>query len=817
MFVSEPVAQEYGHMYYIVADYDKLPKTAVPAFEETFDVLPSSPVLNEDLLKLRKKLYSVRPDVGCTAGDALTEQAMRNFHTGFMRDVVSKNPDAEKYLTSLDALHEAGFFKQQHANHLVVGGSWAKAALAPVEDMVFDETNNIFKKILNDVVQVYDKENKLINYLSLYFNDSMKLNSSPIWKDMSDDAIYNVFHLNRDNVCVLLKENKHSATGFEVVKFDLTSANAVARAKKAGAIIMPLAQYATLANTVNKLQINNPILKRLNVITNTYKAGYLASLGTIFRNAFSGVMNNYFTMDQPAGFPKTVKHWFQSLRDYYNYMSIVQENTDDIIRIFNVRNTARQTTLLKELFTNKQITSMSAEYFKEMHSFMQHQASGGLSEDLLKAMHIISDAAEDADPKFAKEYYKVLYSLPLVKQLGNLNNIVEHASRWSLYTMQIQNGATVNEAISAVIRTHFDYADKTYAQTIAEIFVPFMTFSMKNLEFYANLIEDCTWVLPVVRDFMTPIWDFDSMTAADEQLYESYDRHMELSDYAKLKAATPWAAIQTAQLYHMLAGNILLPLDRTAYKTYKDYNEALKQEIKNVYQVIKLNPAFMDAVTLITNPYDAVKDRITVPIEHMGLFLRNLYEGKKPYEGFKLGDLPLVGPVLQRYGADKLIDPTVKTAIEKVEDSGFLLNAVIPSMFSTAYLNPTRVEDIKTPEQMQKFLYKQKMLYKKYNIDGGTDISQVYRNIRKNNMYPRKIKFKHTPTWKVVNTYKQPTKRYQSYYTTQRNIDRLARSNVYERLYTPSGYSRMALNMGPTTTKNLKYRVAAIRNMFRYK
>lgn len=817
VFVSEPVAQEYGHMYYIVADYDKLPKTAIPAFEETFDVLPSSPVLNEDLLKLRKKLYSVRPDVGCTAGDALTEQAMRNFHIGFMRDVVSKNPNAKKYLTSLDALHEAGFFKQQHANHLVVGGSSAKAALAPVEDMVFDETNNIFKKILNDVVQVYDKENKLINYLSLYFNDSMKLNSSPIWKDMSDDAIYNVFHLNRDNVCVVLKESKHSATGFEVVKFDLNSANAVARAKKAGAIIMPLAQYATLANTVNKLQINHPILKRLNVITNTYKAGYLASLGTIFRNAFSGVLNNYFTMDQPAGFPKTVKHWFQSLRDYYNYMSIIQDNTDDIIRIFNVRNTARQTTLLKELFNNKQITSMSAEYFREMHSFMQHQASGGLSEDLLKAMHIISDAAEDADPKFAKEYYKVLYSLLLVKQLGNLNNIVEHASRWSLYTMQIQNGATVNEAISAVIRTHFDYADKTYAQTIAEIFVPFMSFSMKNLEFYANLIEDCTWVLPVVRDFMTPIWNFDSMTAADEQLYESYDRHMELSDYAKLKAATPWTAIQTAQLYHMLAGNILLPLDRTAYKTYKDYNEALKKEIKNVYQVIKLNPAFMDAVTLITNPYDAVKDRLTVPIEYMGLFLRNLYEGKKPYEGFKLGDLPLVGPVLQRYGADKLIDPTVKTAVEKVEDSGFLLNAVIPSMFSTAYLNPTRVEDIKTPEQMQKFLYKQKMLYKKYNIDGGTDISQVYRNIRKNNMYPRKIKFKHTPTWKVVNTYKQPTERYQTYYTTQRNIDRLARSNVYERLYTPSGYSRMALNMGPTTTKNLKYRVAAIRNMFRYK
>ena len=114
------------------------------------------------------------------------------------------------------------------------------------------------------------------------------------------------------------------------------------------------------------------------------------------------------------------------------------------------------------------------------------------------------------------------------------------------------------------------------------------------------------------------------------------------------------------------------------------------------------------------------------------------------------------------------------------------------------------------------------MLYKKYNIDGGTDISQVYYNIRRNNMYPRKIKFKRTPTWKMVNTYKQPTKRYQSYYTTQRSIDRLARSNVYERLYTPSGYSRIALNrialnMGPTTTKNLKYRVAAIRNMFRYK
>ena len=831
VYVSPKIEKDNGVLYYMVARYDNLPKTAVPAFEETLDIVPSSSILNEDILKMRKKIYKYRPDIGCTAGNKLTKDAMERFQIGFIRDVVSQDPDALKYLTTVDELHKLGFFKSNRCDHLVVGDSWAKVALAPIDDMVFDETNNIYKKILNSVAQCFDDENKTIHYLSMYFNNDMRLDTSPIWKNMSDDAISNLFRLNRDNVCVALKESKHTRTVLgdlenggikvEVVKFDLNSPQAVKRAREAGAIIIPRAQYATLANTVNKWDILNPdkadgavlkVLQLLNAITNTHKAGYLASLGTIFRNAFSGIMNNYFTMDQPMELPKTVKHWFQSLADYNNYMDIIRGNTDDIIQIFKVRNVEQQTKLLTELFTSKGITSMPAEYFRTMHSFMQHQASGGLSEDLLKAMRVISDAAEDASPELADKYYKILYSLPLVKQLGNINNIVEHASRWSLYTMQIQNGATVNEAISAVIRTHFDYADKTYAQTIMEVFLPFMTFSMKNLEFYANLVEDCTWVLPVLRDVMTPVWDFDSLTAANEQLYESYDRHMELDDYAKLKAATPWTAIQTARLYHMLAGNLLLPLDRTAYKTYEDYNGALKKELKNVYQVIKLNPAFIDAVSLASNPVDSISNRLGVPYKYLGLLLRNLYEGKNPTEGFDLGDLPLVGPVWQRFGGNKLFDSTVKTAVDKVEDSGNILN-MLPSLFSTVYLNPMRAEDVKTPEQMQKFLYKQKMLYQKYGVEDGAATSQVYLNIRRNKTYPRKISFKRTPVWKAINNYKQPTKRHQSYYTTQRNIDRFARSNVYERLYTTSGYSRMALNMGPTTAKNLKYRIAAIKNM----
>ena len=222
----------------------------------------------------------------------------------------------------------------------------------------------------------------------------------------------------------------------------------------------------------------------------------------------------------------------------------------------------------------------------------------------------------------------------------------------------------------------------------------------------------------------------------------------------------------------------------------------------------------MDAVQLATNPIDAVSNRLGVPYKYLGLFLRNLYEGKSPIDGFDLGDLPLVGPVWQRFGGNALFDSTVKTAVDKVEDSGNILN-MLPSMFSTAYLNPTRAEDVKTPEQMEKFLYKQKMLYQKYDVENGT--SQVYLNIRRNKTYPRKMSFKRTPVWKAINNYKQPTRRYQNYYTTQRNIDRFARNNVYKRLYTTTGYSRMALNMGPTTAKNLKYRIAAIRNMYRYK
>jgi hypothetical protein len=643
----------------------------------------------------------------------------------------------------------------------------------------------------------------------------MQLATSPIWKDMSPETICSMWKLNRDNICVYLKKSKRTATGFEVNVLKLNTAKDVQYAKQAGAIIIPRAQYATIANTVNNWTLH-PVLQFAQTISNTYKAGYLASVGTVFRNMFSGVMNNYFTMDREVNLPNTIKHWFQSLKDYMTYTQIVHDNLDEMAHIFRDSNVDKQLSNLTELFKSKNITSMSAEYFREMHSFMQHQASGGLSAELLNTMGVLSKAAKNPHSQLTDQYYKILYSIPHIQMLSNTNNIIEHASRWSLYTMQIQNGATVNEAISAVIRTHFDYSDKTYAQYVLEIFIPFMSFSMKNLEYYANLVNDCSWVLPTLRDVMTPIWNFDSLTASDEQLYNAYDRSMSVNDYINLKPSAPWTQIQAAQLYHMLAGNIILPLDKTAYKTYEDYNGALKKEIKNVYQVFKLNPAFMDAVNLVFNPTDSIAQRMIPPVQFVGDWLWSLVDEKQSFK-FDPNVVPIVGPLWQRFAGDALFNPTVKTVIDKVQDSDNILNGIIPSMFSTAYLSPTRIEDVKTPEQLERFLYKQKFLYQKYGLEQDRYVSNIYLNMRRNKIYPRKFKVYKSNKWKAATNYKQHNPNYQTYYTTQRSIDRQARGTIYEKLYTAKGYSRIALNMGPTTSKNLKHRIAAIKNMYRYR
>lgn len=818
VFVSEPIKKDNGILYYICADYDMLPKTALPKFEEIEDLIPSSVPLNEFVKNGRRELAKYMPDIGCTTGDRLTVKAVEDFDTGFFRDIVSQTPEAARFLTSVNDLNKIGFFTERiRANHLIVGGPWAKATLAPMDDMVYDTSNNIVKKTLNNLAHCYADENRLINFLGMYFNKDMSLNEGLLWKYMSDDVIYNLMKNNKDIVCVVLVKSKHTKTGFEVKTMKLVNAKSVKYARQAGAVILPRAQYATLANKVNKWTLN-PVFKILSARSYTYKAGYLASLGTVFRNVFSGVLNNYFTMDQPAGLPKTVKHWIQSCQDYIKYLDIIKDNADELSTIFRIKNIDVQTARLTELFKTKSITSMDVAYFKEMHTFMQHQASGGLSEELIRAMETITKEA-DKDPLDAalKQYSNMLYKIPHIKLLQNANGIVEHALRWSLYTMQIQNGATINEALSAVIRTHFDYSDKTYAQYILEFFVPFMSFSMKNLEYYANLIEECGWVLPVLRDMMTPIWDFDTLTAADEQLYESYDRTMSAEDYRNLKPSAPWTSIQSARLYHMLSGNILLPLDRTAYKTYEDYNGALKQELKNVYQVFKINPAFMDAVNLVTNPVDAVTNRLLPPYEHLGSWLWALANGEQYFKPSMLNDLPIVGPMLQRYAITGLNDPTVKSVIDKVEDSGNVMNAVLPSLFSTAYLNPTRIEDVKTPEQLERFLYRQKYLYEKFGVDTADRVAKIYTNMYRNKMYPRKMPARKTHAWKQATSYRTATRRYQTYHTSQRSIDRHARNDIYKDLYTTSGYSRMALNLGPTTSKNLKYRIAAIKNMYRYK
>ena len=327
-------------------------------------------------------------------------------------------------------------------------------------------------------------------------------------------------------------------------------------------------------------------------------------------------------------------------------------------------------------------------------------------------------------------------------------------------------------------------------------------------------MDDSAWELPILRDILTPVWDFNSLTIADEQLYEEHNRKMSFSDMLNAKAPTPWTKVQMAQLYHLLAGNLVLPTGQTAYKTYRDYNGALVKELRDVQQVIKLSPSFMDAVSLLSNPGDTVAQRLLPPYKQLGDWLNQLAAGKPLTWGMAAADIPVFGSLSQRLGLQSLVDPTVKNPLEKTADSGLMLN-MLPSLFSTAYTSPIDPDEALTAQQYKQLITRRTLNRQRYGLTEGYSPVRIYTYLQEQKHYPKTIKVRKTRAYNQITNYYRDN--YTNYHGTQRSIDRRSRSTLYLKHYTQTGYSRLELQRAKTTGKNLKYKIQNIKAMYRYR
>lgn len=448
-----------------------------------------------------------------------------------------------------------------------------------------------------------------------------------------------------------------------------------------------------------------------------------------------------------------VQHYAEGMKTYYNYRTIMKE-------VIDMHPKHKLTGANLEFYFKNMNPDMDFDMFKLVHGYMADGPSAGEIPELLryyKENKTIKGGIWDTYVN-ASSY------------LLSANNEFEHIARISEYLWAIKNGYTNSAAYDLITKTHFDYGLKTKSQLLTELVFPFYTFKMRNLEYWIDAVEDNPWLASLFRDIMTPIWDFDEY---DENELE-YNRSLQ---------------------YQILSGN--LPL----HKIIKSAPEEL---------TLKLNPSFMDTYNTLTDPMGAVQSSLAPPLKFMlnmatkgvdedGFMAKTLGQGQNVsflgtggYDDSIVSLIPFAGALYQRQqNAEKYGDRTGMGIFD------------IPFVGAEAasILGATQRWEDRAPKvysQNKPLFYNSRPYTKKPR--------KTYA--RKASIYPKRVK----QPKKIQTDYAAKPKHYQKNFYHKANYNN---DNLYKKLYTNSGASKLKSMMEPTTPTTLKYKLRIMHNYFR--
>ncbi|NCD00073.1 MAG: hypothetical protein EOL95_10285, partial [Bacteroidia bacterium] len=349
--------------------------------------------------------------------------------------------------------------------------------------------------IVNAQVKELDRTLKLSGarqkYIQFLFNDDYTLKRNALWDAMSDEQILDTLKGNKNLSVVVLHEKNGKVMAR---KISPTTIEHIQSIRNLNGSIFPADMANKITGTINEydkiLKENHPILaKWREYVVSTYKTLYLTSLGFLFRNGLDIVTKNTATMGGgPLTIPSTIKYNMKAFKMWSDYSRVI----GDILSGPDARLTSD---IIDAYFRTH--PELSREVFEFVHRYATSAGSAGMAQaqqELVKNFNMSKHSVQ------TNLYKKVLYENALVKNLMSANGYIEHSGRLGLLLQSIEEGKVFDDAIQDVVRTHFDYSNLSYAELIAESFIPFITFPIRNLDYWAGAIKGNMWMVELMAD-----------------------------------------------------------------------------------------------------------------------------------------------------------------------------------------------------------------------------------------------------------------------------------------------------------------------------
>ena len=581
---------------------------------------------------------------------------------------------------------------------------------------------------------------RAVGYTMLYYDDMYSINNG-FMANLSNEEVIRAMQETPYMTLSALVEAPGTRYGYKVINFDPVASEVIDEARRLNAVIMPKSTYAGVYEVINSGFLKDGKLGWWQKVMYAYKAGFLLDPGVWFRNWIDSTMKTLASGGELGEAANCQLRAAKLLRDY-------DQVVDDVIKL----DTAYGGKVLKEnmdTYFNSGKAPIDRELWEWVNSFIHDGPSAGLTGRWGKYYEMKNEELMSMYAAFVHHSRKLMHP----------NSYIEQIHRLGYYMQLTEKGQTTIEAYHNLAKVHFDYAFKSEWEKTAELVIPFYSFTMRNLEYWADTVNQHPWVAKMFRDVYMPIADFDEID------------HYELARNRSLQ-------------YRILAGNTPL------------YRE------EGFEFTAKTAPSIMDAFRLVSNPLGNLQSRLAPPFQEVvnqGLGFGGSEDGflegtfGQPQQGMidqAAGLFPVAGAAYQRY---------VEGAQRHSERTGSDLHKILPGVFGSTM----RFRDFE-PRGYPRHFFSPSSRPSSY---GYTQRGFYGRRSYPRRIYPERVWGRRVFHDRAYADRHFTRRAYPQHTPGMRYTRSKSYESFYHKHYTPTGVSRMKMRMQPVTSENLKYRI----------
>lgn len=475
------------------------------------------------------------------------EESMHELVDLFGDDIVSVVDETgveRKALSKYPNIYSNNFYKEDYSrpNMAFVGDDesayntildYFSNALQDESFKPIQKSNRLDKAVYTGSTLAIKRVDKKQKMLQLFFNDDFYLGAPMFkraFKNASDKEIQNFFSKGHYVACILRETKNGNPRVFDI---GVRNHKQLQEAIELGAIAVPYDTYRSILFNVNDDLITDEMFQWYNrYIVSTFKTMYLSTIGWLMRNGLDSLIyKNAAATGGVGSIWDNFQYEYQAMQLLKDYNEVIREtfalsggktfNADNLVKVLNGLPVEKQ---LEFRLTNRFMnSSASAGMAKEFEKFY---LARNMKDELLNGGKTFIDALNE----------DVMHNaFSPTTLINNANDIIEQSARYGLLLNLINNGTTFDDALTKIIKTHFDYKTKPTELELLEHVLWFSTFPISNFGFYVNGgLTDNLDLLKAQFDAMELSWNDGEEYVWDYVQHSNYLSNMAMSGNIRL-------------------------------------------------------------------------------------------------------------------------------------------------------------------------------------------------------------------------------------------------------------------------------------------